>query len=262
MPHMGSDQWLWKHNLDILRKGGSLGPGIGLEEEKEYIRRRILDCYGSFEGLRILGAGCGTGRTEALLSNEGADVVCLDHISEAIEISRIHAQRMHCTEHFIVGDIRRMPFKDKTFDLINSGGVLEHFENLEDILYEHFRITKPNGMMIASVPNLIGRNARLGIKPLRELVFRKSTKDGFIERNFSGRKFRRIIEQSGFICVEIAPTLFNIHWFFPFNYLRRGLILLGIYGLYSKTLYTFGGKFPGIAFGYSFIIVLARRPAF
>jgi len=260
MPEAGEDVWHWKQSLDTLRKGGSLEPDPGLVGDREYITRCILDYYGSFQGLRVLGAGCGTGRIGAWLAAEGAKVVCLDHLVEAIQVSRIHAQRMNCAEHFATGDIETMPFKEKTFDLIYSGGVLEHFGNPTKALHEYLRVTKLNGVIIVSVPNLIGVNAVFGVKPLAELMFRKSRRSGHLERDFSAGKFKGIIQESGFRCLDISPTFFNAFAHFPFRYLRRVLSRLGIYHLYCKFLDAFGRKFPGIAFGYSFMIAIAQRP--
>lgn len=260
MPEVREDVWHWKQSLDILRKGGSLEPDPGLVGDKEYITKCILDYYRSFEGLRVLGAGCGTGRIEAWLAAEGAEVVCLDHLLEALQVSQIHAQRMHCTEHFVIGDLERMPFRDKTFNFIYSGGVLEHFENPRTALQEYLRVSKPNGVIIVSVPNLIGINAGFGMKPLTEVVFIKGGKGGFIEQDFSARKFRKVIQESGFRCLDISPTFFNAFDYFPFRYLRKVLFGLGVYRFCCKSLDAFGRKFPGIAFGYSFMIAFAKRP--
>jgi 2-polyprenyl-3-methyl-5-hydroxy-6-metoxy-1,4-benzoquinol methylase len=254
------DVWQWKSNLEILEKGGTLEPGIGLEEEKEYIRKQILSYYGSFGGLRVLGAGCGTGRMEAWMAGGGAKVVCLDHLPEAVQISRIHVERMQCSGDFVVGDLERMPFRDKTFDLINSGGVLEHFETPQKALKEYFRVTKPKGIIIISVPNLVGHNAGYGMKPLAELVLKNRIKSSLIEQDFSARKLRKIIQESGFRCIDISPTLFNVFDYFPFSALKRSLSFLYIYNFYRKLLYAFGKRFPGFAFGYSFMIALAQRP--
>lgn len=257
---MYEDAWQWKQYLDTLKQGGSLEPDPGLVGDKEYIQKCILGYYGSFDGLRVLGAGCGTGRIEAWLATEGAKVVCLDHLVEALQISRIHAQRTECDEHFVVGDLETMPFKEATFDFIYSGGVLEHFENSREALHDYFRVTKPNGVIIVSVPNLIGVNAMFGVKPLTELMFRKSRRSGYLERDFSAGKFKGIIKESGFRCLDISPTFFNAFAHFPFRYLRKVLSRLGIYQFYCNFLYAFGRKFPGIAFGYSFMIALAHRP--
>lgn len=254
------DTWQWKRNLEILQKGGTLEPGIGLEEERKYIEKRITDYYGSFEGLRVLGAGCGSGRMEAWMASEGAKVVCLDHVQEAVQISRIHVQRMQRDGDFVVGDLEKMPFKEKTFDFINSGGVLEHFADPRIGLREYLRVTKPNGVIIISVPNLIGVNATFGIKPLAEFVSRNRIKSSHIEQDFSARELKKIIRDSGFRCLNISPTLFNTFDSFPFSYMRKVLSFLGIYRFYCRFLKASGRRFPGMAFGYSFMIALAQRP--
>lgn len=254
------DRRVWREQLDVLRRGDSLKPGVGLEEEKAYIRERVDRYYGSFTGLRVLGAGCGTGRMEAWLAGEGASVVCLDHLVEAVEISRIHAQRAGRAEHFVVGDLARMPFKGETFDLINSGGVLEHVVSPRDALREYFRATKPNGVIIVSVPNLVGVNAGFGLKPLFELVCRRRGSGSYVERNFSGASLRRPLEGAGFVCLDISPTLFNAFDRYPLKWLKATLSALGIYRSYCSALRVFGRRFPGIAFGYSFMIAFAQKP--
>jgi 2-polyprenyl-3-methyl-5-hydroxy-6-metoxy-1,4-benzoquinol methylase len=253
-------QRIWKQQLDTLKKGGSLEPDPGLVGDREYITRCILDYYGAFGGLTVLGAGCGTGRIEAWLAHEGAKVVCLDHFVEALQISRIHAQRMNGTEDFVVGDLELMPFRERTFDCIYSGGVLEHFKNPRTALLEYLRVTKPKGVIIVSVPNLVGHNAMFGMKPLTELVLRKGRWRGCIEQNFSARGFKKVIEESGFRCLDLSPTFFNAFDYSPFRYLRKVLSVIGIYHFCCRFLAAFGAKFPGIAFGYSFMIALAQRP--
>ncbi len=253
------DPWEFRQQLDVLRQGGSLEPDPGIVGDQEYLQKCIIKHFGTFKNLRGLGAGCGTGRIEAWLASKGAEMLCMDHLIEALQISRIHAQRSHCTEHYVVGDLERMPFKANTFDFIYSGGVLEHFHNPTKALREYFRVTKPNGVIIVSVPNLVGINALFGIKPLVELI-RKGNGNSPVENDFSERRFRKVIEDSGFRCLNISPTFFNTFNCFPFYYLRRALSLIGIYRLYCKLLDAFGRRFPAIAFGYSFMIALAQRP--
>ena len=246
--------------MDTLKKGASLEPDPGLVGDEEHITKCIMQYYGSFKGLKVLGAGCGTGRIEAWLAAEGAKVVCLDHLVEALQISRIHAHRMDCTEHFVVGDMQGMPFKDKTFDLIYSGGVLEHFEDPVKPLREYLMITKPGGLIVVSVPNLVGINSAFGIKPLTELGFRRRRTNEYIEQDYTAGKFRYAINGSGFRCLDICPTYFNTFDHFPFKHLRRILLFLGVYHNCCKFLDAFGAKFPGIAFGYSFMIAIAQKP--
>jgi 2-polyprenyl-3-methyl-5-hydroxy-6-metoxy-1,4-benzoquinol methylase len=254
------DTWQWRRNLDILEQGGSLVPDPGLVADKEYLQNCILEYYGSFKNVKVLGAGCGTGRIEAWLASEGADVYCLDNLVEALKISRIHAQRLQSNDHCVLGDLKSMPFKEKSFHVIYSGGVLEHLNTLQEPLNEYFRVTQPGGVIVVSVPNLVGINALFGVKPLIELVYRKKPRNNYIEHDFTARKFRKAIEEAGFICSDISPAFFNTFDYFPFKHLRKVLNILRIYGLCQKALNVFGRKYPGIAFGYSFMIALGQRP--
>ena len=53
----------------------------------------------------------------------------------------------------IVADCHKIPFKDKTFDTIVSGDLIEHIENPSKFLKECKRILKDNGLLIFSTPN-------------------------------------------------------------------------------------------------------------
>jgi 2-polyprenyl-3-methyl-5-hydroxy-6-metoxy-1,4-benzoquinol methylase len=259
----GSDvPWdaVWKQYLDTLERGGSLEPDPGLVGDREYLTAQIIGRYGSFKGLKILGAGCGTGRIEAWLAQEGAQITCLDHFMEALKVSRIHLQRSQATGHLAVGDLIKMPFSDKTFDCIYSGGVLEHFDDVSLPLKEYLRVTKAGGVIVVSVPNLVGVNAKYGAKPLANPVMRRFSKGEPPEKYFSGRAFRRAIEDAGFHCLDVSPTFFNAFDHSPFRHLRAVLSALRLYRSSSGLLCRFGHRFPGIAFGYSFMIALAEKP--
>ncbi|MBE0481638.1 MAG: class I SAM-dependent methyltransferase [Dehalococcoidia bacterium] len=264
--------WLWadadifdaqfKADLEVLEQGKTPGPGIGQEEEQEHIRRYVQKYFGSFQGLKVLGAGCGSGRLEAWMGSEGADSVCLDRLPEAVKVSRIYAERTSGGGGSVIGDLRMMPFRDSMFDLVNNGGVLEHFIDLIGVLKEYYRVTRPGGVIIASVPNLVGVNAAFGLKPFTELFLPRSKNRGFVEQDFSATRFRRSLEEAGFECLDISPTLFNVCDRFPFRYARAALQGLRLYDRFRGFLSAFGRKYPGIAFGYSFMIALARKPAY
>jgi 2-polyprenyl-3-methyl-5-hydroxy-6-metoxy-1,4-benzoquinol methylase len=83
------DVWQWRQKLKRLHAGASLDPDPGLIGDWEYIPER----YKKFKGLAVLGAGCGTGRIEAKLARRDAKVVCLDHLTEDVQMGQIHAER-------------------------------------------------------------------------------------------------------------------------------------------------------------------------
>ena len=53
---------------------------------------------------------------------------------------------------FLCGDCFKLPFKDNTFDLVWSQGLIEHFKNPKEIIKEHLRVCKKNGKVLISVP--------------------------------------------------------------------------------------------------------------
>lgn len=69
------------------------------------------------------------------------------------------------TENIKVGKIERDDFsnyinslyKDRiVFDFVYSCGFIEHFKNYNDVLLEHDKILKPNGLLLITTPNFRG----------------------------------------------------------------------------------------------------------
>ncbi|MEN4006858.1 MAG: class I SAM-dependent methyltransferase [Methanobacteriaceae archaeon] len=55
------------------------------------------------------------------------------------------------TGKFIVGDVRNLPIKTNTYDVVLSTGLLEHFENPRIVINEMTRILKPNGVFYSDI---------------------------------------------------------------------------------------------------------------
>lgn len=55
----------------------------------------------------------------------------------------------------------RLPYSDALFDTVCSFEVFEHLENPRHMVREIFRVTKPNGVVIISVPNILSIFNRL-----------------------------------------------------------------------------------------------------
>ena len=61
----------------------------------------------------------------------------------------VHQERWHP----VCGDIVKIPFQDKTFDLVSALDVLEHVKNDELAISEISRILKKDGIAIVTVPH-------------------------------------------------------------------------------------------------------------
>ena len=99
--------------------------------------------------------GCGTGRiTELLVAT--AEVVGVD-ISESM-LARAQT-RLGAQARFVLGDMRHLPFEDRTFDwLVVPRGALTHLltrsEQL-DALSEFWRVLRPGGAAVVDIPQLM-----------------------------------------------------------------------------------------------------------
>jgi ubiquinone/menaquinone biosynthesis C-methylase UbiE len=98
--------------------------------------------------LRILDAGCGTGGLLDVLAQwPDAEVTGVDFAPEALSFCR---QRGH---HRLVGsDLTVLPFRSESFDVVTALDVLEHVPNDARALDEIFRVLRPGGILVASVP--------------------------------------------------------------------------------------------------------------
>ncbi|NIY75462.1 methyltransferase domain-containing protein [Thalassospira sp. HF15] len=101
------------------------------------------------ENIRVLDGGCGLGEWCILLKDLGYEPYGLDLSTPTVQELRSEFPDMH----FVREDIRKTSFEDNFFDLYISWGTFEHFENgLQDCFEEAYRVLKPGGTLIISVP--------------------------------------------------------------------------------------------------------------
>jgi len=106
-------------------------------------------------GQKILDIGCGTGRQSIRLAKLGFNITGIDIASEAIHEAERKAEEESIEVRFIVGDAEATMFERDAFDICFCGGVLHHFNDLDSLSRELFRITKPRGMVCSFDPNAL-----------------------------------------------------------------------------------------------------------
>lgn len=95
----------------------------------------------------ILDVGCGDGYLLHCLSHLNSSKTGVDMNSARLK----RAQERVPDVTFIKGDVYKLPFKDKTFDVVICSEVLEHLEHPEKALKELKRVAKQK--IIVTVPN-------------------------------------------------------------------------------------------------------------
>jgi len=113
-------------------------------------------------GMRVLGAGCGSGRNLVYFLREGFDVCGVDLSHDAIAQVRSLARTLapHLPEeNFRREPVERMSFADGSFDAVLSSAVL-HFAHDEAhwlaMLREMWRVLKPGGVFFSRLASSDG----------------------------------------------------------------------------------------------------------
>src|SRR2546429_329872 len=112
--------------------------------------------------MRVLDAGCGTGRNLVYLLRSGCEVFGTDESSGAVAETRRLATKLapHLPlDNFRVEPVERMSFGDVGFDVVLSSAVL-HFARDEEhwraMVKEMWRVLKPGGIFFARLASSIG----------------------------------------------------------------------------------------------------------
>ena len=104
------------------------------------------------ENKNILDIGCLNGNFYNFLKKNEFKVKSftgLDHSHELIT----QAFERFPEQQWLVTDCYKLPFSDKTFDIVTAMELLEHIEEPEKTLLEMKRVCKSNGIIIITVPN-------------------------------------------------------------------------------------------------------------
>jgi tellurite methyltransferase len=112
--------------------------------------------------MRVLDAGCGSGRNLIYFFRSGFEVSGVDQSTEAIAQVRSLAGQLapHLPgDNFRVAAIEQMPFADASFDVVIASAVL-HFARDEAhwraMVQEMWRVLKPGGIFFARLASTIG----------------------------------------------------------------------------------------------------------
>lgn len=118
----------------------------------ELLNRNIRS-FGNKKDLKILEIGSGTAIDSCIVSKmNGITVFCLDLFYSALKLAEKIAKDFSANLIFINSNVNKICFKDKSFDLIFSQGVLEHFRDYSLVMKEQVRLLKDGGILVIDVP--------------------------------------------------------------------------------------------------------------
>lgn len=191
-------------------------------EEPEFNAQQLLFAKRKNEALseilppapaRILECGSGSGEVSAWLAANGYDVVLLDASPSALAFAEKRFQREGLSGEFVLGNVYDLPFEDASFDVVTSFGLLEHFEDVDNVIAEMARVTRPGGMLFADIVterfsvqtlgNVFNAIVRvvyytLKLQPLEGIREAKSLfRPDFYENSYSTEQYIEFLERAG-----------------------------------------------------------------
>ncbi|MBJ3761477.1 3-demethylubiquinone-9 3-O-methyltransferase [Maribius pontilimi] len=135
-------QW-WTDDVRWIRTLKNMVPG----------RLAWFDQRIDWDGKAVLDLGCAGGFMAEALAHRGARVTGIDPAADAIEAARAHAAKEGLDITYDVGTGERMDYPDGAFDAVVCVDVLEHVQDLQQVLRQVERVLKPGGMFLFDTIN-------------------------------------------------------------------------------------------------------------
>lgn len=190
------------------------------------IEKIVLKEFGSFEGLKIIEIGSGTGTISGLMKQRGAEITLLDYSPIALERAEAFFKRNGMeVDSLQMNALELTPEVLNQYDVSISLGLTEHFKgpDREAINKAHLDVLKPGGITFISVPNKFNPPYRI-FKFLAEVTGKWSVGE---EYPYSRNEFREMMER---LSIKNYSFLGDSFWgsFFLVNPFRIGKKLLRI----------------------------------
>lgn len=147
----------------------------------------------------ILDAGCGTGASILYLEQFGK-VYGVDLSPMAVKFCKKRG-----IKNVTNADVSSLPYKNNFFDLICLMDVIEHIKNDKLVIDEMYRVLKPGGILLMTVPAL-------------PFIYSQHDKQQGHYRRYSKKKLRRLFKKN--IFKEEKITHFNLLLSFPIIIIR------------------------------------------
>jgi len=163
-------------------------------------------------GRTVLEVGCGMGMDLAELAKLGCQVTGIDLSPQSLQVAQRYFTLLGLKAELRVSNAEALDFRDATFGVVYSFGVLHHTPNIERALSEVYRVLRPGGTAFLmlysrySLNNLVHVLLRIPYESPRNWQT-----DAPITRTFSKRELQHLLRNFAQVHVKKA-YLFGAGW--------------------------------------------------
>lgn len=167
----------------------------------------IKDRFGDSAVRNSLEVGCGRGTVSLYFNLYDGSAITLTDISEsAIDLAKRNISHHQASGEAVVAGADKLPFKNDSFDLVFSIGLLEHLDNYQEVVNEKYRVLEPGGMVASlNIPKKTSvQILNSWYRRVLGLFGRKeSLKADYYRNEDSPEQYRQAFLKAGFKEVEV-----------------------------------------------------------
>jgi len=169
-------------------------------------------------GSLILDLGCGSGGWSRYLESDlGFRVIGIDISKRSVDEANENKHKLGLRCEYIIGDARKLPFKDGSFDGIFSSDVLGHIVEVEQVIEETSRVLRVGGIasIYAETDGYVGKNT------YQNYVINIAGEDPWVwlDGHIGLRSYKELSD----LIEESDLEILNVK-FFPYNHLLFALL--------------------------------------
>ena len=184
-------------------EGGLLRALAALNPARFGYMRRVLteELHLTPTGLQVLDVGCGGGLLAEEFARLGCAVTGVDPSQESLTAARAHAASQGLAIEYQSGSGEALPFVADSFDVVYCCDVLEHVNDLRQVIAETARVLRPGGVYLYDTINRTPQSRLIVIRLLQEWRWTALMPPRLHDWNMFIRptELRRLLEQYGLL---------------------------------------------------------------
>lgn len=192
--------------LDEILKNYSQNFSSETELDDNSSLKKMLPLVGEFK--QVVDFGCATGYFANLLRAKGCQVTGVEISPDAAKIAEQYCEKVIVTDLDFESIANLLPHQ--TFDVAVFGDVLEHLRDPLKVLKDVRQILKPNGYVVASIPNIAHGAIRLALLNGKFEYTKLGILDSTHLRFFTRKTVQELFEQAGYFIEATDRTVLPI----------------------------------------------------